>query len=1275
MSERRGTKALELWCRRIAEGYKDVKVTNMSTSWRDGLAFCAIIHNFRPDLIDFASLSKDNVYYNNELAFTIAEQHLGIPSLLDPADMVKYEVPDRFSILTYLSQYYRVFSNQEPANKKTAAKDTKTDDLTSKMASIPAFVGVPKRASCNRCSNPIFLAERISFGEKSYHRSCLKCARCGTQLTVGSFYETETDGEYCCETCPDEEIQLEQRRESSASSEENLSPVVAGSERKPSSSSAPVGLSRNVRSSKLLDRITFFESAPLSDEEKTSNLERKTRMSHFLKETLKDVEQHEDKPPDLPAVGPPSSVRSSSEENGKAKPVATEEDVDDSEEESADENDVEDEFEKLVQGLDQEDLESQKSIPVPQPVVDRSSHVIKNELEEEIATSTPIASQDPEMNSPAEIIPQTESSKSEADAETEPLDDKKELKLEVIATAEEIDVKMLELEHIEDVTETTEASDLKHEQVQAVEEDKTSETLHESSTEISDNVAKDTPTAVVAVIVETETPTSAPETESLPKDSNVPEENERTELKMLPILDASDNSDSKLMVPNETAQDTLIESKVPEKVEEKEEAKIAPLRENHEVTEPGKVEQKEDKDASSSEEQYPSDLNPFGDDDDGEANEKIVALRSVPGGGKPVPTMRRVSTNPFGSEDEDDDTPQSPAAKPPRPPPPKVKTLKPVPANPFDDDDDEGPANEPEIVPVSKPSPRRTPVPTPRKAHAYNDSISSLDNSLMSSSRLSSSNVSLASSLESGPSSIVAPRRKKGKAPDIPLATVGSSTPVVSQHQLNNSTASVEPTSVENLSNNSGTLTTPRKKRLAPAPPPIPSSSSTPKQPAKLEGEGGGLTRSPSQRLLAVDASLLTSNHREPADTVSHATSNESVVYRRTIVPLVLDDDGPESPIHSASTNTSERQWEKMKDNKEAQNRNRQSQSSPTTSEGHSFGSPGGGSGALSILSNKSSQGKWKRRKGPAPALPMIAAPLPERKPIKMLPLKEIHQELQIIETQQQGLEKQGIVLEKMIRERCEGVEADVDLDIRLQANSKEVEDLIMQLFELVNEKNELFRRQAELMYLRRMHRLEQEQADLEYEIRLLMAQPERNKTDSDKEKEEALIARLVEIVQLRNEVVECLEMDRIREAEEDLSIKQSIEERAASQQSKHGSSKKDSSASSTTLPLTDAEKRDSSTKLSKKEKKKLKEAKKLVKSKKIDSEKDADETESSTTKEKKKKRNVGVGTSGGAVARVCSDGTPGQQFSSFGRGIPQQEEPGGDIGDEIVAMRPADCR
>lgn len=74
---------LLLWCQRKTSPYKNVNIQNFHSSWKDGLAFCALIHRHRPDLIDYNSLSRDDPIRNLNLAFDIAEQHLNIPKMLD----------------------------------------------------------------------------------------------------------------------------------------------------------------------------------------------------------------------------------------------------------------------------------------------------------------------------------------------------------------------------------------------------------------------------------------------------------------------------------------------------------------------------------------------------------------------------------------------------------------------------------------------------------------------------------------------------------------------------------------------------------------------------------------------------------------------------------------------------------------------------------------------------------------------------------------------------------------------------------------------------------------------------------------------------------------------------------------------------------------------------------------------------------------------------------------------------------------------------------------
>jgi len=104
---------LLLWCRKKTAGYRDVdppSITNFTGNWKNGLAFCALIHRHRPDLIEYDTLDKENAEQNLELAFSVAEKELGIARLLDVEDMKQ---PDERSVMTYVSEYFHRFASQD----------------------------------------------------------------------------------------------------------------------------------------------------------------------------------------------------------------------------------------------------------------------------------------------------------------------------------------------------------------------------------------------------------------------------------------------------------------------------------------------------------------------------------------------------------------------------------------------------------------------------------------------------------------------------------------------------------------------------------------------------------------------------------------------------------------------------------------------------------------------------------------------------------------------------------------------------------------------------------------------------------------------------------------------------------------------------------------------------------------------------------------------------------------------------------------------------------
>lgn len=117
-----------------------------------------------------------------------------------------------------------------------------------------------RRESCLVCSQPVFLAEKLVVARSVYHRGCFRCARCRHQLTPGGYYETET-GQYCCESCPDEEDNLRLYHEQQQEPVQDDEPLPIPDRRMSDATDTPT-------SPTIIDGMDVME-APLSDEEKT----------------------------------------------------------------------------------------------------------------------------------------------------------------------------------------------------------------------------------------------------------------------------------------------------------------------------------------------------------------------------------------------------------------------------------------------------------------------------------------------------------------------------------------------------------------------------------------------------------------------------------------------------------------------------------------------------------------------------------------------------------------------------------------------------------------------------------------------------------------------------------------------------------------------------------------------------------------------------------------------------------------------------------------------
>uniref|UniRef100_A0A673ME83 F-actin monooxygenase n=1 Tax=Sinocyclocheilus rhinocerous TaxID=307959 RepID=A0A673ME83_9TELE len=195
------------WCQKQTEGYKGVNVTDLTSCWSSGLALCALIHRFRPQLIDYDSLNEQDCAKNLQLAFDVAEKEFGIKPFITGKELAAGQEPDKTSMSNYLSKFYELFrgtssaSNEVRELKENKVKFMATQLLAKFEDSTPSLKReFPQSLGdvCHACKKRVFVVERLSAEGFHFHRECFRCHTCRAPLRQGGHSFDSEEGKLYC---------------------------------------------------------------------------------------------------------------------------------------------------------------------------------------------------------------------------------------------------------------------------------------------------------------------------------------------------------------------------------------------------------------------------------------------------------------------------------------------------------------------------------------------------------------------------------------------------------------------------------------------------------------------------------------------------------------------------------------------------------------------------------------------------------------------------------------------------------------------------------------------------------------------------------------------------------------------------------------------------------------------------------------------------------------------------------------------------------------------